>query len=172
MLLNHIGFNAKKEILADKYLPKGEYRNSDFNEVFVGNPRSTFAYGCFSKAITAAAEKYLKKYDKKSEWSVKNITGCSAESLYAAVDSGNPVVVWITGELKELKEGRSWVDSKSGKTVTWRENEHCVLLVGYNKAKKLVYVNDPLRGRVSYDMQLFEKRFEQLDRNAVIIVKN
>jgi len=172
MLLNYIGFDADKLDLSDNYLPKGEYRASDYNEVFVGNPRSTFAYGCFSKAIVNAAEKYLEKYDKEDEFDVINITGCSPKSLYAAVEQGDPVVVWTSIDMKDVKAGRSWVVKETGKTVTWPANEHCLLLVGYNTDKNLVYVNDPLKEVTAYDMQLFEKSFYQLDQNAVIIVKN
>ncbi|MBQ7784498.1 MAG: C39 family peptidase, partial [Oscillospiraceae bacterium] len=33
MLLRHIGYDADKLDMADNYLPKGEYRASDFKEV-------------------------------------------------------------------------------------------------------------------------------------------
>ena len=67
MLLNHIGFDVSKHVLADNYLPKGEYRASNFNKVFVGDPHSTYAYGCYAPVIVKAAKKYLEKYDKNSE---------------------------------------------------------------------------------------------------------
>lgn len=171
MLLNHIGFKADKRNLADNYLPMGEYRASDFKKVFVGNPHSTYAYGCLSEAIVEAAEKYLEKYDKNSEWKVKNITGCTAESLYAAIDSGNPVIVWATADMAEPQEGYKWTVAETGKEVTWTRYEHCLLLTGYNKEKQVVYMNDPMSGRKKYDMKLFEKRFRQMGSNAVIIEK-
>lgn len=172
MLLNHIGFKVDKLVMADNYLPKGEYRNADFNEVFVGNPREYSAYGCFSNAIVTAAESFLDKYDKKDAWEVRNITGCPADALYRSIDSGNPVVVWASGNMDDIYDGASWVVSETGKALTWPANEHCLLLTGYDKKKKLVYFNDPMKGQVSYDMALFEQRFEQLNNNAVIIVRS
>lgn len=171
MLLNYMGFDVDKLTMADNYLPKGEYRNSDFYEVFVGDPRSYSAYGCFSKPIVQAAESYLDDNGELDNWNVRNITGCTADSLYAAVDKGYPVVVWASMEMKPIENGRSWTISETGKTVTWPANEHCLLLVGYNTKKKLVYMNDPLKGTVAYKMADFETRFESLGNHAVVIVE-
>lgn len=171
MLLNHIGFDVDKLTLSDGYLPKGEYRKSDFNKVFVGNPRSRQAYGCTAGVIAETAEKFLEEYDKDNKWQVKNITGCPAKIVYSAIKYGNPVIVWSSIDMEEIIENHvSWVDESTGNTVSWFGNEHCLLLTGYNTEENLVYVNDPLRGQISYDMKIFEKRFNELDRNAVIII--
>lgn len=172
MLLNHIGFDADKLILADDYLPKGEYRKSDFNRVFVGDPRSRQAYGCTAGVITEAAENFLDEWDKENKWQVKNITGCSAEVLYSAVKYGYPVIVWGSVDMGEIIENYvSWTDEPTGELISWFGNEHCLLLTGYDTKENLVYVNDPLRGQISYDRKIFEKRFNELDRNAVIIIE-
>jgi uncharacterized protein YvpB len=139
----------------------------------VGNPRSTFAYGCFAGVIEQTANAYLAKYDKKNEYTVRNITGCKVKTLYAEVDNGNPVIVWASIDMGELKENsKSWIDKETGQTVTWTSGEHCVLLTGYDNEKNLVYVNDPLNGIVAYNKDLFELRFAQMKNNAVIITKN
>ena len=172
ILLRHIGYDADKLDMADNYLPKGEYRASDFKEVFVGNPRSTYAYGCFSKPIVKAAEKYLDEYDKEDKWKVRNITGCTPESLYAAVDNGYPPIVWASIDLNKIRTGRTWVVRDTGETVVWPANEHCLLLVGYDMSKGVVYINDPLRGIMTYSKERFETRFYQLEQHAIIIVPN
>ena len=173
MLLNYIGFDADKLTVADEYLPKGEYRRSDFNKVFVGDPRSRQAYGCTAGVIAETAEKFLSDYDKDNKWQVINITGCSSEIIYSAVKYGNPVVVWGSIDMEEIIEDHvSWTDAETGNAVSWVGGEHCLLLTGYDTRERLVYVNDPLRGQVSYDMRIFEKRFEELNRNAVIIIEN
>ncbi|MGN1415912.1 MAG: C39 family peptidase [Oscillospiraceae bacterium] len=171
MLLNYMGYDVDKLTMADKYLPKGEYRNSDFYEVFVGDPRSYSAYGCFSKPIAQAAESYLEDNGELDKWDVRNITGCTVDSLYAAIDRGYPVVVWASMEMKPIGNGRSWTITETGKTVTWPANEHCLLLVGYNTKKKLVYMNDPMKGTVAYKMSEFEERFKSLGNHAVVIVE-
>ena len=65
----------------------------------------------------------------------------------------------------------SWTDESTGELISWFGNEHCLLLTGYDTKENLVYVNDPLRGQISYDRKIFEKRFNELDRNAVIIIE-
>lgn len=172
MLLNHIGFDVDKETMAVEYLPKGEYRASDFRKVFVGDPHSIYAYGCYSSAIVTAAEKYLEDSDEGDEWEIFNITGCTADSLYAAVDNGNPVAVWATIDMNKPYTGRSWKVKETGETVTWTAQEHCLLLTGYDVEKQVVYTNDPMRGETEYDMELFEKRFRQLGSQAVLIIKD
>ena len=173
MLLNYIGFDVDKLTLADEYLPKGEYRKTDFNKVFVGDPRSRNAYGCTASVIAETAEKFLNDYDTENKWQVVNITGCSPEMLYSAVKNGNPVVVWGSINMDEIIEDYvTWTDEETGNTISWVGGEHCLLLTGYDMKESLVYVNDPLRGQVSYDMRTFEKRFDDLDRNAVIIIEN
>ncbi|MBQ8568997.1 MAG: C39 family peptidase [Oscillospiraceae bacterium] len=169
MLLNHIGFEVDKLVMADHYLPKGEYRNSDFYEVFVGDPRHYSAYGCFSRPIAEAAEEFLDKYDQDSVWEVNNITGCSPDDLYRAIDQGHPVVVWASGGMGDIYAGKSWTIEETGKTMVWPANEHCLLLIGYDKEQGLAYFNDPMVGKVGYSMELFEKRFDQLNNHAVII---
>ncbi len=173
MLLNYIGFNVDKLTIADNYLPKGEYRKSDYNKVFVGNPRSILAYGCTAGVIEETAEKYLREHDSENKWKVKNITGCSVETLYSAIDNGCPVVVWASIDMGEIiPDFVTWTDEETGKKISWYGGEHCLLLTGYDMDERLVYVNDPLRGSVSYDMKIFESRFKQMNYNAVIIIPN
>lgn len=173
MLLNYIGFDVDKLTLADEYLPKGEYRKTDFNKVFVGDPRSRNAYGCTADVIAETAENFLNDYDTDNKWQVMNITGYSPEMLYSAVKNGNPVVVWGSINMNEIIEDYvTWTDEETENDISWIGGEHCLLLTGYDMKESLVYVNDPLRGQVSYDMRTFEKRFEELDRNAVIIIEN
>lgn len=172
MLLNYIGFDVDKLTLADRFLPKGEYRKSDFNKVFVGDPRNKRAYGCTAGVIAETAENFLKVSDKDKKWQVKNITGCSSETLYSAVSFGYPVVVWGSIDMEEIIEDyASWTDEATGNTVSWFGKEHCLLLTGFDLQKKLVYVNDPLKGETEYDMRVFEERFEEMERNALIITE-
>ncbi|MDE6133506.1 MAG: C39 family peptidase, partial [Oscillospiraceae bacterium] len=131
------------------------------------------AYGCTANVIAETAEKFLSDYDNDNKWQAVNITGCSPEMLYSAVKSGDPVVVWGSINMDEIIEDHiTWTDEETGDTISWVGGEHCLLLTGYDMKENLVYVNDPLRGQVSYDMRTFEKRFEELNRNAVIIVEN
>lgn len=173
MALNYLGFDADKLVLADEFLPKGEYRKADFHKVFVGDPRERNAYGCTAPVIAETAENYLKTQFRGDEVTVKNISGCTADTLYCAVDNEVPVVVWASIGMGEIIPNLvSWTDEETGETISWQGGEHCLLLTGYDKKSKLVYVNDPLCGAVTYDMKTFEKRFEEMQRNAVVIIEN
>lgn len=171
MLLNHIGFDADKLDMADNYLPKGEYRKADFHKVFVGDPRNRLAYGCTAEVIVAAAENYLNDQEGAGRLKVKNLTGSEAEELYSYVCNGDPVVVWASINMGDIIENyTSWTEEGTGKTISWYGGEHCLLLTGYDLDEGLVYVNDPLRGKTTYEMDLFEQRYEEMQRNAVVIL--
>ncbi|MCC8042082.1 MAG: C39 family peptidase [Oscillospiraceae bacterium] len=168
MALRFCGYNVTKTDLADNYLEKGDYRSSDFNKVFVGNPRQDNAYGCYNEVIVRCAENYLSSLAEPQHKAV-NLTGCDPALLYQCVADSTPVVVWATSDMSEPRAGRTWIDISTGKTVTWISGEHCLLLTGYSYSEGKVYFNDPLNGAVSYDMTLFEERFTQLGKQAVII---
>lgn len=172
MLLNHIGFDADKLDMADNYLPKGEYRKTDYNKVFVGDPRSGLGYGCTAGVIVTAAENYLNEQESADGWRVKNLTGSEPEELYAYINKGDPVVVWASINMGELiPDYVSWIEEGTRNKISWYGGEHCLLLTGYDLDEGIVYVNDPLAGKVTYDMDLFEQRYEEMQRNAVVILK-
>lgn len=168
MALQYAGFSATHIELADKWLDKGEYRASDYRKVFVGEPTSVFAYGCFADVIERCANKYLESKNSSAE--VKNITGCTPRQLYRYIANGTPVIIWATGDMQECYYDKQWIDKETGNVVTWIRNEHCMVLTGYDLEQKLVYVNDPLKGRTAYPMELFEYRFKQMESQAIVII--
>lgn len=170
MAMNHAGIAAEKTDLADNWLDKGEYRASDYRKVFVGDPRSTFAYGCFSDVIVNCAEKYFSA--KGISMHAENLTGTSPEQLYRYVSKGTPVIVWATGNMEQCYYNKQWTDAETGDLITWILNEHCLLLTGYDKEQNLVYVNDPMKGKTAYPMDVFEYRYKQLGKQAVILAED
>ncbi|MBP0963945.1 MAG: C39 family peptidase [Oscillospiraceae bacterium] len=168
MALQYAGFPATHIELADKWLDKGEYRASDYRKVFVGEPTSAFAYGCFAGVIERCANKYLESRNSSAE--VKNITGCAPKQLYRYIANGIPVIIWATGDMKECYYDKQWIDKETGNVITWIRNEHCMVLTGYDFEQKLIYVNDPLKGRTAYPMELFEHRFKQMESQAIVII--
>ena len=56
-----------------------------------------------------------------------------------------------------------------GKSVQWRRPEHSVVLTGYDREKKLVYVSDPKIGNQEYDYDLLVTRFKEMEMQAVYI---
>lgn len=170
MAINHYGIKIKKTVLADVFLDKGEYRAADYRKVFVGDPREKKAYGCYAGVLVRCAEKFFATIPTRS-FEVTDLTGCPPSALYGYVDMGYPVIVWTSNKMLPTFEGSSWTDPETGNTVTWVGNEHCVLLTGYDLTKKVVYVNDPLYGIVPFKMEDFEKRFYELEQQAIVIAE-
>ena len=182
-LLKHCGFDVTKNEIAADYLKKipftekkikgskGETQlyGADPDEAFPGDPADENSYGCYSKPLVDAANKYLKTQDTGLR--AKDLTGKKLSSLYAYVNNGSPVVVWATNGLKASKKTDSWLTAE-GKEITWLYNEHCLVLVGYNMDKKVVYCSDPSQRSVTpieYDAALFEKRYKEQGSHALVI---
>ena len=182
-LLKHCGFGVTKNEIASKYLKKipfvskkvkgkkGEtvLYGADPNEAFPGDPQDENSYGCYAKPLVDAANKYLET--QETTLRAKDLTGKKLSALYKYVNNGTPIVVWATNGLKASKKTDSWVTTE-GKEITWLYNEHCLVLVGYDEKKKIVYCADPSKRETQpqkYDAKLFEKRFKEQGSHAVII---
>lgn len=170
MAINYYGIKIKNTVLADNFLEKAPYQTADFREKFVGDPREVKAYGCYSGVIVNCAEKFLGTISGR-DFETVDLTGCKPDMLYKYVNMGYPVIVWGTNRMVPTTQGATWTDLASGKKVTWLGNEHCMLLTGYDSKRGYVYLNDPMYGGVSYSMDIFEERFEELENQAVLIVE-
>lgn len=170
MALGFYDIRVSKTSLSDYFLEKGDNKASDYKKVFVGNPRDAHSFGCYAGVIKKCADKFLSTVKTRS-FEVNDISGCDPQRLYAYTDMGYPVIVWATNNMIPTVKGSEWADAETGKTVSWVANEHCMLLTGYDMKKKCVYMNDPLYGIISFDMALFEERFNDLEKQAVVIVE-
>ena len=68
---------------------------------------------------------------------------------------------------QEIVEIGSW--EIDGEQVTWPGNEHCMVLTGFSLKNDTVKVCDPLRGIVDYDRTAFERHYNDMERQAIII---
>ncbi len=83
------------------------------------------------------------------------------------VAKGVPVCVWVSIGMLEIIPTDTWI-TPAGESYTWPGNEHCMLLVGYDKTH--YYFNDPYRGReLSYPRALSEQRYETMGRQAIAV---
>jgi uncharacterized protein YvpB len=180
MLLRFYGFDADKVLLADNYLPvswgnarweNGKKYDDSFFDYFIGDPKGR-GYGCFAPAIITAADKYLEEEDLVDKYNAVNISGCTPEFLYRVVLSGNPVMCWATDGMIAPEYRESWYDNETGEQLDWYLNEHAFLLVGFDTEKRLVYLSDPMKGDIFYNMDKFELRFSEMHRQAVIITES
>lgn len=175
ILLRYCGFDADKTDLASNYLPKGvNYRTENgkvykdsFFDYFIGDPFSR-GYGCFANAIEKAANKYIAAHG--GGFTVKNISGAHPDVLYDYLAAGTPVLCWATDGMIEPEYYETWYDYDTGEQLDWYLNEHCFVLAGFNMSGDLVTLNDPMKGIIDYNINRFETRYEQMHRQAIVII--
>lgn len=166
MVLNHLGIAAEKCDMADNWLPKGEIGKVHPNDYFLGNPRSDRSYGCYAPVIVNTANTYLQAVGR-TDLGVYNLTGSRFEDILLEIDKGNPVIIWATIGMAEPRYTTTW--NLNGQKFTWKANEHCLVLTGYDTAANKVYVADPLKGNITYSLTTFKDRFEKMYSQAVVI---
>lgn len=176
ILLRHCGFDADKTDLAKNYLPQswGNPRYEDektykdsFFDYFIGDPFSR-GYGCFSSAIEKAANSYIA--DHGGGFTVKNISGSHPDVLYDYLAEGVPVLCWATDGMIEPEYYETWYDNATGEQLDWYLNEHCFVLAGFNMSADIVTLNDPMKGIIDYNINKFETRYDQMYRQAIVII--
>lgn len=171
--LNYLGFKISKTALADQYLPcdrtwdwsDGELTAADPAHAFVGSPYDASSYGCYAPVIAETANAYLR--GRKAKLTAHDLTGIGAAGLYRQVDRNRPVIVWATIGMKEPYVSIAWRTNTDGRRFGWLCKEHCLVLIGHSAGT--VTFEDPLNGITSYDRALFETRFEQMGKMAVVI---
>ena len=170
--LQYAGVDISVANFVDKYLDKsshfynenGKRYGPDPYKVFVGSPRSTASYGCMAPVIENAVKKIV-----GSSMTVENKTGYTLPMLCKDyIDKGIPCVVWVSIGMLETYRSASWT-LEDGSTYYFPANEHCMVLIGYSDTH--YYFSDPYRGEhVKYACALAEQRFEELGRQALVVV--
>lgn len=172
--LNYLGVKASKEDLL-KVLPQSNQFTTKSGKLygpnpwhaFVGNPL-TEKYGCYAPVLSYTINKYLAAAGgEKAKHHASELTGAPVEALYANIDSGTPVVVWVTTDMKEPGLGDGWYLEDTGAYYQWITGEHCMVLVGYDKQNAIFC--DPLNSNntVSYNKDVFAERYRNLFSQAV-----
>lgn len=167
IVLNYLCDYADKVYMAENYLTIAEPGTASPYEAYLGDPKiSEGSYGCYAPVIVDAANRYFadKKNTKKK---AVDVSGSTMEELLNYVKAGTPVIVWGTINMSSTEVEAEW--DINGEVFQWKSNEHCTVLMGYNKTKETVIVADPLRGIVEFDMQKYYQRYNDQLQNAVII---
>jgi len=176
ILLRHCGFDADKTDLAKNYLPQswgnpryedGKTYKDSFFDYFIGDPFSR-GYGCFASAIEKAANSYIT--DHGGGFTVKNISGSHPDVLYDYLAEDVPVLCWATDGMIEPEYYETWYDNATGEQLDWYLNEHCFVLAGFNMSADIVTLNDPMKGIIDYNINRFETRYDQMYRQAIVII--
>ncbi len=166
-LLSYYGVNADKCELADEWLPKGVWGQTDFRKAFVGDPRKTYASaGCYGSVIADMGNRYLAS--EKKGLAITSAEGVDCYALLSMVEEA-PVLAWTTMNLNAPYIAQVW--NVDGKELYWLNYEHCVVLTGYDLEKEVFYGTDPLYGPCEYDMKLFLLRFQTMYSQVVQVEK-
>ena len=182
MLLNYYGYNISETSFADKYLIKrplgyGKYglEGPDPNCAFVGSPYTTNSFGAYAPVMAKSMNSYLAKKSYKAV----SVSGKSLEYLAGKyIAQGQPVMVWATIYMTASYKTTTWrvnytdenARYKKGSSYTWLANEHCLLLTGYDSS--FYYFNDPwTNSRIAYSKSIVNTRYNELGKQAVVMVK-
>ncbi len=175
----------------------GKIYGGDPRKVFVGDPADDQSMGCYAPVIQMALENVFREErmygivgqeeferhgmeqlarikQEKTEyptfWEALDLTEVPVEALLREyIDNDIPVIFWASIDLEETYEGPEWILVDTGEVFTWRSNEHCMLLVGYDETN--YYFNDPWHdhGTIGYERKLVEQRHTEQYQMAVSV---
>ena len=127
-------------------------------EEFVGDPRDDESYGVYNKPIADVAERFKP--------GVQNIEGLELDEVLEIVSQNRPVMVWTTIGNLPSRISSMWIYRPTGEKIYWKENEHAVVIIGYNN--KQVIVSDPYTGRIMrYYRETFKENYNYMGKKAV-----
>ena len=171
MLLHYYGYSITVDELIDGYLETVDFYwedgllyGADPSKAFAGDPQDSWSCGCYAPVVEETLNRVLSE-----GLTAVDTTGKSLSSLEKYIDTGVPVLVWVSIDMQPTYPGDEWVAVDSGETIQWVSPEHCMVLIGYDEDH--YYFNDPYEsnGLVSYDKDLVEERFEELGYQSVVI---
>ena len=182
MLLQGLGYNITEHQFVDNYLilhdfsydDEGNMYGPDMNSAFAGNIFS--GAGIFCPAMAKSMNKYLatQKNDNRRAYPIK---GKTLEYLCKEyIDKDIPVMTWVTTYMEESYDKLSWIvdyvdenaEYKVGETMTWRQNEHCMVLIGYTD-RDYIFCDSVAGKVVSNEKSLAETRFTEIGNQAVVV---
>lgn len=172
-VLNHYGYKVSKTTMADHYLLKEPFsvKNSQLYgpnpyKAYAGDPRKNPG-GFFSYAppIVKAVNQFIGEQEGSEK--AFDISGSSQEEIFAQLNRGIPVVIWVTLDLSKPLLKYSWYITDTNQKFIAPINLHAVVLNGYDE--KNVFVMNPLKGEMTYDIEKFFASYAELGSHALII---
>lgn len=176
MLLQHLGIDITVEQFV-QYLPKAtlireneKLIGADPKKYFIGSPANPNSFGCYAPVIANTLNNVFQELHLS--FHASDVSGQPTDTLlehYIANDM--PVIYWATIDLKESYLGPTWILPETESSFTWRSNEHCMLLTGYDEEH--LYFNDPWmnHGKIGYDRDLVVRRHKEMYEMAVVVQK-
>lgn len=158
-LLRSWDFSLSKTELAVNWVPRS---NSDFVYAFLGNPFSEDGGCIMAPGLTDAANGFLE--GNGSDLRASDVSGSSMTELLECVEQGRPVVAWTTVEMREPGEVL-----KANDGYVMRDGSHAVVICGFDRDEGSVTVADSLAGVVARDARRFQRIYELMGSQAVVV---
>ena len=125
---------------------------------FVGDPKNDYSYGVFNTPIAEVANTFKD--------GINNREGLELDEILNIVSEKRPVMVWTTINNLSSRTSSIWIYRKKKKKIYWKENEHAVVIIGYNDEQ--VIVSDPYTGRITrYNRNIFRENYNYMGKRAV-----
>lgn len=165
MLLKYYGVNVNPDMVISKlkkgsvpYNENGIMYGANPEIEFVGNPYSKYSYGVYERPIMEVANSF------KSD--IKGGSNISFNDVLNLVKNGTPVMAWTSMGLSLPYISKSWIYKPTGEVISWKANEHAVVIVGVNDSS--IVVADPIGGKLkTYSKSLFEQRYNYYGKKAL-----
>ena len=182
MLLQGLGYQIDEHEFVDNYLIRRDMSYSEDGTQFLGpDMDAAFAgdiftgHGINCPAMAKSINNYLKT-QKTGDTAVWSKEKTLAQLCKEYIDNDIPVLTWVTTYMQESYEKFSWIINyvdencthKIGDEIAWRQNEHCMVLIGYNETQYIFC--DSVAGKVVYhDKDLAETRFKEIGEQSVAV---
>lgn len=138
MLLKYYDINVSKLELSSNIKHVSSFIDNDYrgnpHVGFVGNMSIKNAGWCvYNEPLYNVARKYTNR--------IRSYTGNDFVRVLKLVSKGHPVMIITTLKFDHVNDMQTW-STKQGK-VNVTPSSHACVITGYNKKKRIVYVNDP-----------------------------
>lgn len=163
IILNYLGYDVDKVYLSDNFLPKGEIGETHPDVAFIGNPKDSNSFGANAPVLEKTANDYLDYM--QSNYNAYNVSSSDFTELLKYINDGYPVMIWGTMYMQEGYYSIQWtIDNE---VIKWYSKFHCMVLIGYTEDSYIIA--DPLQGIVEYDKNIVEQRYNELEKQALVI---
>ncbi|OUQ76499.1 C39 family peptidase [Lactobacillus gallinarum] len=168
MLMNYYGIKVTKNELAqniqhvDSFTDNGRYRGNP-NQGFVGHMTVANAGWCvYNGPLYNVARKYTNH--------IVNASGSNFLKILKLVSDGHPVLIITTTTFSRVNNMQTW-ETNSGK-VNVTPSSHACVITGYNKKKKVVYLNNPYGFKnQAVNWHKLEQSYDQQGQQGFTLVK-
>lgn len=165
-VLNYLGFDIDKVDLCDNFMPVDYEGAVNMYYAYIGDPKSSNGFGCYAPVIVKTAYEYFESVD--SPCYAVDITGTDFKGVLFQVTQDRPVIVWTTMGQRETYPNYKWT-AGNGEDMVFNDYQHCLAVYGYDFDEGVVYAADPLVGNTTYDLERFERIYDIMYKQAVVI---